>query len=127
MKPTSKPEYNKPHITSETKPFGVQLSELKSAYTGLQPNEWAVTRLRARILSEKNRVANDWAESVGFVFKRYVLVASIIVLAFTAILEWRSTPFIEAHATDELEFWLFGEVNRDMSDEFPELTLLMEL
>jgi hypothetical protein len=123
MKPTSKPEY----YTAGGKPDGRKLTDLKSAYTAVHPDEWAVTRLRARIRTEKNRSANDWAESVGFVFKRYVLVASIILLSLTAILEWKSSPFAESHTPDELESWLFGDLQRDFSDDFPELTLLMEL
>jgi hypothetical protein len=123
MKPTSKPMNN----AGTGNASRMQLKDLKSAYTGLQPDEWAVTRLRARIRSEKNTSGNEWADSIGYIFKRYVLATSVIVFTLTAMLQWRTTPQTESFATDELESWLFGDFQQDLSGDVPEITLLMEL
>lgn len=91
-------------------------------YAGVQPDPWAVTRLKARLRQESKP---SFDEIVGFVFRRYVLAVSIVLLVVTIALE------IYAPAQDDnndlLTTWWYGEVTPDsLNADIPEYLLLTE-
>lgn len=91
-------------------------------YVGVQPDPWAVTRLKARLQKEAKP---SFDEIVGFVFRRYVLVASVILLALTIALEVRSSGIEEPQQV--LTIWLYGEEQlNQISADVPEYLFLTE-
>jgi len=96
--------------------------DLRSMYAGVHPDPWAVTRLKARLQKEAKP---SFDEIVGFVFRRYVLVASVILLALTIALEVRSSGIEEPQ--ELLSNWFFGEENpNQISSDVPEYLFLTE-
>jgi hypothetical protein len=96
--------------------------DLRSMYAGVQPDPWAVTRLKARLQKESKP---SFDEIVGFVFRRYVLVASVILLALTIALEVRSSGIEEPQ--ELLSTWLFGEEQTNhITPDVPEYLFLTE-
>lgn len=92
-------------------------------YAGVQPDPWAVTRLKARLRTEAKP---SFDEIVGFVFRRYVLVASIVLLALTIALE--ITAPVADDADDFLTTWWYGDVTPDsLTADVPEYLLLTEV
>jgi len=96
---------------------------LRSLYSDVQPDAWAVTRMKARIKKESNR---DISETAGYIFKRYVLVASIVLLVLTILLD-RRLGINDTMATDDIAAWIFGEPAQDtLTSDIPEFTLLTD-
>ncbi len=96
--------------------------DLRSMYSGVQPDPWAVTRLKARLQKESKP---SFDEVVGFVFRRYVLVASMILLALTIVLEVRSSGLEEPQ--ELLTTWFYGEENpNQITTDVPEYLFLTE-
>jgi hypothetical protein len=82
--------------------------DLRSLYSDVQPDPWAVTRLKARLRQEAKPTFD---EIVGIVFRRYVLVASIVMLVVTIALE--ITTSVADDPEELLTTWLYGELNND--------------
>jgi hypothetical protein len=96
--------------------------DLRSMYAEVKPDPWAVTRLKARLRQESKP---SFDEIVGFVFRRYVLVASIILLALTIVLEVKSSGVEEPQ--ELLTTWFYGEENPEINaNDLPEYLFLTE-
>jgi hypothetical protein len=100
-----------------------QKIDLRSLYSDVQPDGWAVTRMKARLKKESTM---DIAEIAGYIFKRYILVASIVLLVLTILLD-RRLGVNESIPTDEIATWIFGESTQDnLISDVPEFTLLTD-
>jgi hypothetical protein len=100
-----------------------QKLNLRSLYSNVQPNAWAVTRMKARLKKESSV---DIAETAGYIFKRYILVASIVLLVLTILLD-RRLGINDSIPTDEIATWIFGEPSQeDLISDIPEFTFLTD-
>lgn len=92
-------------------------------YQDIQPDPWAVTRMKARLQQEKKVTLDDL---VSQIFRKYVLVASLVLLVLTLVLDSRLTTLDEPQ--DEIATWLFGEsTNETLITDIPEYTFLTEI
>lgn len=97
---------------------------LRSMYSDVHPDPWAVTRMRARLRSEGRATFEDVA---GQVFKRYMLALSIVLLILTFILDSRM-DLIEDTLPDEFVTWMYGDLGADaLVADIPEYTFLTEI
>ncbi|HAC15692.1 MAG TPA: hypothetical protein DCE78_07080 [Bacteroidetes bacterium] len=96
---------------------------IRSMYQDIQPDPWAVTRMKARLQQEKKVTLDDL---VSQIFRKYVLVASLVLLVLTLVLDSRLTTLDEPQ--DEIATWLFGEsTNETLITDIPEYTFLTEI
>ena len=96
---------------------------IRSMYQDIQPDPWAITRMKARLQREKKVTLDDL---VSQIFKKYVLVASVILLILTLVLDSRLSTLDEPQ--DEIATWLFGETsNESLITDIPEYTFLTEI
>lgn len=96
---------------------------IRSLYSDVQPNAWAVTRMKARLKKENSM---EISETAGYIFKRYILVASIVLLVLTIFLD-RRLGNNDGIATDEIATWIFGEAaQEELISDVPEFTLLTD-
>lgn len=102
------------------------LNTLKSGYGKIEPDGWAVTRMKARLAREKYDPAEFVPRMVVRVFRRYVLASVLTVFAITAWLDYTSDTAVYVTDTPVVESWLLGELNDDIVHEIPEFTFLME-
>lgn len=104
-----------------------KITDLKSSYGSVEPDGWAVTRMRARLEAENNGGEIGYTTLIAQIFKRYVLAVSVVLLMFTMALD-QSENTISADVNDsELESWLYGDLYHDIDDETVEYTFLIEL
>lgn len=97
--------------------------DIKSMYSDVKPDEWAVTRMRATLRREQE---NDLYNRVGFVFKRYVLAFSVVMLVLMLVLD-RNVNQDYTNPADEVITWVFGEQNvDDHLTDIPEFTFLTD-
>ena len=92
-------------------------------YQDIQPDPWAVTRMKARLQRENKFTFDDL---VSQIFKRYVLAASVLLLVLTFVLDSRISTVDETQ--DEIATWFFGETTSEpIGSEIPEYTFLTEI
>lgn len=104
-----------------------KITDLKSSYGSVEPDGWAVTRMRARLEAQKNSEDAGFATLIAHVFKRYVIGVAVLMLMFTLALD-RSEFSKSGDVNDsELETWLYGDLYHDIDDETVEYTFLIEL
>ena len=97
---------------------------LKSMYNDVQPDPWALTRMRARL---RNEGRATFEEVAGLVFRRYILALSVVLLILTFILDNRS-DIIEDALPDEFVTWMYGNMGADaLVADIPEYTFLTEM
>jgi hypothetical protein len=95
---------------------------LRSLYSEVQPDAWAISRLKSRLRQETKP---SFDEIVGLVFRRYVLVASMVMLVVTIALE--ITTSVADESEELLTTWLYGELNSDtIVEEVPGYLFLTE-
>lgn len=98
--------------------------DLRSLYTDIRPDPWAVTRLRARL---RNEARPSLELVVGRIFKRYVLVASIVLVVLTIVFDQRVLPMDE-QLPHEVAVWLYGESVIDgLEADLPDFIFLSDL
>jgi hypothetical protein len=80
---------------------------LREAYSDVQPDGWAVTRMRARLRQET--AIPDTSELALLVFKRYVLAFSVMILLLLAGLEFSGVGRVEVADDADLMTWFLGD------------------
>ena len=96
---------------------------IRSMYQDIQPDPWAITRMKARFQQEKKVSLDDLVTQI---FRKYVLVASLVLLVLTLVLDSRVATVDDSQ--DEIATWLFGETSGEiLVTDIPEYTFLTEI
>lgn len=80
--------------------------DLKSVYQDIQPDGWAVTRMRARLRTEGR--APDTSELALQIFRRYVLAFSVMMVLLLVALEF-TAPGRAITSDSDLTTWFLGD------------------
>ena len=96
---------------------------IRSMYQDIQPDPWAISRMKARFQREKKVSLEDL---VSQIFRKYVLVASVVLLVLTLVLDSRVTAVDDPQ--NDIATWLFGGTpGETLETDIPEYTFLTEI
>ncbi|KPP99173.1 MAG: hypothetical protein HLUCCA01_11875 [Bacteroidetes bacterium HLUCCA01] len=109
----------------------LKIDQLRSAYGSLEPDGWAVTRMKARLAREKYDPEDALFQQIFGVFRRYVLASMLVLLALSATLD--RLPATDSASQEpslaDVEMWILGEnpeTIEPLTGEIPEYVFLMD-
>lgn len=109
----------------------LKIDQLRSAYGSLEPDGWAVTRMKARLAREKYQPEDALFQHIFGVFRRYVLASMLVLLALSAALDRlpAGNSAIQEPSLVDVEQWIMGEnlqTTEPVTGEIPEYSFLMD-